>query len=116
MTCAEAQTDLLLGGSPEATAHRTGCPACAAAAGRAALLHHRLAAYTVGEPGPGNIERTLAAAAPLLAARAAALRGPRRRLVGAVTVVLAVLPLLVVVDAQLVRAAHLLLSSFLPAY
>ena len=116
MTCEEAETALVLGGSPAATAHRAGCARCAAAAGRASALRRCLAAYQVGEPPPGHRERTLAAAAALLAARAARLRGPRRRLVGALTVVLALLPLVIAANAQLVRTAHAVLSGFLPGY
>jgi hypothetical protein len=64
----------------------------------------------VAEPLPGQLERTLAAAAVLLAAR----REPWRRLVRAVTVVLALLPLVAAANARLVRAAYELLAPWLP--
>jgi hypothetical protein len=116
MTCEEAQTALVLGGSPEAAAHARGCARCAAAAGRATALRSCLSAYQPTEPLPGHRERTMAAAAGLLAARAASLRGPRRRLAGAVTVVLALLPLVVAANAHLLRLTHAFLGGFLPSY
>ncbi len=116
MTCEEAETALVLGGSPGATIHRSGCLRCAAGAGQAIALGQRLQAYPVADPRPGSLERILAAAAPLLAENAARVREPRRRLVWALTAMAALLPLVVAANAQVVRTAHSLLSGFLPVY
>jgi hypothetical protein len=118
VTCEEAQTLGLLGGSDSLAAarHRVACARCAAAQPRLDDLGRRLTAYRVEGPPPGHVERTLAAAAGLLAARAAGEREPRRRLGWAVTVVLGLLPLVIAANAQLVRTAHAVLSGFLPTY
>jgi hypothetical protein len=116
MTCQEAETALVLGGSPEAIAHSESCARCSAAARRASALRSCLTAYPVGEPAPGHLERTMAAAAGLLAARAASLREPRRRLAWALAVVVALLPLVIAANAQLLRTAHAVLSGFLPGF
>jgi hypothetical protein len=81
-----------------------------------AALRERLSAYRVADPGPGQIARTLSAAAGLLAARRELLRERRGRLVRALTVVVGLLPVVVAANAGLVRAAYEFLTPWLPSF
>jgi anti-sigma factor RsiW len=97
-------------------AHLQECPACGAQAAGIEKVSAVLRASTTLEPPPALGRRTLAAAAPLLAERAAALaRGYRRRLTQAVAAALLPLPAVLALDAYAVRALHGFLSVVLPS-
>jgi len=106
--CDEVRTMLLSGRALDAgsASHLAACPRCSAeqAAVRA------LAAYAV--PAPPSPAGVLAAAAPLLALRAR--RAGWRALGRAVAAALVPLPLVLLVDVYLVRAAYGMLQTLLP--
>ncbi len=101
---------------PAATAHLQECARCREQATALAAVGARLRAATAPAPPPGLRRRTLAAAAPLLAERAAALaHGYRRRLTRAVAAALVPLPIVLALDAYAIRTLHAFLSALLPA-
>jgi len=101
---------------PASTAHVQECARCHEEAVALGKVTAALRAGATPEPPVALRRSTLAAAAPLLAERAAALaRGYRRRLVQAVAAALLPLPAVLVLDAYAVRALHWLLSTLLPA-
>jgi hypothetical protein len=103
----------LLEGEPlggEAAEHVRSCARCAAEAETASALRRHLAA---APPllSSGLSARVLAVAAPVLAANAR--RAARRRLVRAIAAALVPLPLIVALDAVVLRGAYRLLAGLL---
>jgi hypothetical protein len=114
MDCDALLAALALGDAldAEGRAHLAACARCAGDARAAQAVGDALRAWAVGEPPSDLGTRLLAAAAPLLAAhRRRALRWAVGRAIGAA---LLPLPVIVVVDVLLIRAAHHLLDIFLP--
>jgi hypothetical protein len=114
MSCDEALVALALESPSDARHHLDRCPRCSADARAARTLAGRLAAYDVPAPGQGQLARTLASAAPLLARRAQQARARRQRLAPPIAVAVGLLPLVVLADAWLVRVVHALLAPLLP--
>jgi hypothetical protein len=97
-----------------AVAHLAGCAACRDARAQAGAVARALAGYAAPAPAPGAEARTLAAAMPLLARRREARRALRRRVTWALTMALLPLPAIVLVNVQLLMAAHRLALTRLP--
>jgi hypothetical protein len=117
MTCDDVRTARVLGGALDdaATAHARACPRCREEAAVADALAQALAAWTVPAPPPGLAARVLCRAAPELARHARRVARPDwRSIARALVAGLSVLPLVLFVDAQLVRGAYALLSLVLP--
>jgi hypothetical protein len=99
---------------PEAEQHRQGCARCSADAATAQTVAGRLASYQVPPPVPGDVARTLEAAGPLLAHRAAQARARRHRQGWAIALSAALLPAVLLADLGLVRMFHAVLAPLLP--
>ena len=113
MTCADAFAALLLGvASPDVDAHVAGCPRCAAERADAAALRCALRAAPP-PPSPLLAAQVVAAARPLLAARA--LRPAWGAVARGLAVALAALPGVVALDWWLVRALYAACAALLPA-
>jgi len=101
---------------PAATAHVRECPRCGQEEPALRAIAATLGADVAPAPLAALGQRTLAAAAPLLAGHAAAAeRSYRRHLGRAVAAALLPLPLVLVLDAYVVRGLHAALSVLLPA-
>jgi len=109
--------------SPEDAEHVASCAACAAEAPGVATLCVALAATPEADAPTARVSRVLAASAPYLAAyaaehaRAIDVRRPFdwARLGRALVPAVLVLPLLIVLDIALLRGAHDVLATILPA-
>jgi len=114
-TCDEALTGLLFGRrlDPEVEAHVAACPRCAREADHARKGAAALAADPVPETSPGFSKRRLRAAEPLLAANAR--RAAWTTLARALGAALVPLPVLLFVDAAILRWGYGLLTAVLPA-
>jgi hypothetical protein len=111
--CDDVLAALLAGGRLEAerAAHAAACARCREDAALVPALAQALAGEVA--PRPGLSARVVAAAAPVLARHAA--RARRRRLLAALAAALVPLPLVLALDAALVRGLYALLSAVLPA-
>lgn len=115
MTCDDALLALVLGHDDAAIrAHVDGCPACAADRAVARDVGGALAAYAVAAPEPRHVDAVVRAAAPLLAANAARARRRRATLARAIAASLAPLPLLVLLNVEVLRAVHGWLAAWIP--
>lgn len=114
ISCEAVQTMRVLGEALDAaaTAHLAGCPRCRADEQVVRHLGNALAEGAVPEPSRLLGARVLGAATPLL--RLNARRAGWADLTRAVAAALVPLPVIIVLDAYLVRAAHAVLSAFLP--
>jgi hypothetical protein len=119
VSCDQALAALVLDRHPledgGARAHLAGCARCQTEAAQVQRLTQLLAAHRVPAPPPGDQARTLVAAAPLLARRAAEARVRRRRVARALALALLPLPLLLFANVQLLMGVHRLLLGVLPA-
>lgn len=98
-----------------AAAHLAGCARCQAERARVEGVAHALVRHQVPAPAAGSQARILAAAAPLLARRAAEARALRGRVIRAFTLALLPLPAILYANLKLLLAAHALLLRWLPA-
>ena len=117
MTCDDLRLLLVLGDplDPVAAAHLEACAACRAEEPAARALAAALAADAGPLPPPGLSERALRAAAVPLALHARRAAKPDwRGLAWAVTVAVLPLPVVVYLDALLVRGAYRVLTVVLP--
>jgi hypothetical protein len=114
-TCDEALTALLFGRGldPGVEAHVAACLRCAHEADRVRRAATALAADRVPETSPGFSTRMLRAAEPLLAANAR--RAAWTTLARALGAALVPLPMLLFVDASILRWGYGLLAAVLPA-
>jgi hypothetical protein len=116
--CDDILEAVLLGGEldPAAAAHVRECARCGQEAPALQAIAAALRGDVVPDPAAGLRQRTLATASPLLAGRTAASeRSYRRHLGRAVAAALLPLPLVLVLDAYVVRGFHAVLSVLLPA-
>jgi hypothetical protein len=112
--CDDILAALLFGGASDAAAeaHFAACPRCRAERPQIERVRQALAADAVPAPPPALAARVLGAARPLLARNARRSAWPLvARALGAALVLL---PVILFVDWQIVRAVHALLSSVLP--
>ena len=118
MTCDQALAALVLdrgtAAGKAAAAHLAGCDRCQAERNRAQGVGRALASHQVPEPAPAGRAQILAAAAPLLARRAAEARALRWRVVWAFAMALLPLPAILYANFKLLLAAHGLLLRWLP--
>ena len=112
--CDETLTTLLFGRALDrgAAAHLAACPRCRAESAAIEGLERTLAAAPVPAPPPALARRVLAAAAPLLARNARRAAWPT--LARALAAALLPLPVILLLDFYLVRAAFGLLVAILP--
>jgi hypothetical protein len=114
--CDEVLVAIALGEALDeaAAAHLRACGHCTGEVALAQSLARGLAAHAAPEPPPGLAARVLRAAAADLARNAQAAAADWGRVGRALAAALLPLPLLVLVDVQVVRAAHAVLSAVLP--
>jgi len=112
--CDETLTALLFGRAldRDAAAHLAACPRCRAERAAVEGLARTLAAAPGPAPPPGLATRVLGAAEPLLARNAR--RAARSILARALAAALLPLPVILLLDFYLVRAAFALLTTILP--
>ena len=112
--CDETLTALLLGGAlgADGAAHLATCPRCRAEKESAEGLRRTLAAHPVAAPPPTLTAQVLRAATPLLARNARRATWPT--LARALAAALVPLPVILLVDFYLVRAAYGILTALLP--
>lgn len=128
MTCEDLQTTLFLvagdvgGLDASARAHLSECDRCRAEEARIRAVAQALATEQKEppDPAPDLGERILGAARSILATRAAtpglaATLGGQRTLLRALAAALALLPVILLLNAYALRAAYGVLSSVLPA-
>ncbi len=116
MTCDDALLALVLqDDDPAARAHVASCAACAADGPAAITVRAALAAHPVAEPAGGHAEAILRAAAPLLAINAERARRRRTTVARAIAASLVPLPLLVLLNLEMLRTIHGWLVAVVPS-
>lgn len=117
MTCDEIVTSVLLTGRLDAAtgAHVAMCPRCRADVPAMLGLARSLGARHAPEPSHDRLDVLVHAATPLLAANARRARATRPLFARALAAAAAVLPLVLALDLQILRATHALVAAWLPA-